>query len=358
MEFVVVPILTVMALFSIYNFVTLRSLRVTNPTITESVAILIPMRNEERNVTAVLSSVLGQNSLSDLEIRVLDDSSNDRTSELLFQQRDPRMTITTGSALPAGWLGKNFALHNLSQDCDQEFLVFLDADVRLEPSAIASAIAEMKARNWDYISPYPRQLAPFFLAKLVQPLLQWSWFATLPLRLIENSQSTATVVANGQFLIVRNETYRRAGGHESIKAEVLDDLELARSMRRVGGSGSVVDASAVASCEMYRSSRELIDGYSKSQWRAFGGLIGAFLAILILFLTSIYPFMALINDEPWALPASLVILVSRILVALRTRSVLWSALLHPAAIAFWIFLIIRSYILKKSGKLSWRARAI
>lgn len=358
MEFLAQALIYPILIFTLLNFFTLRSVRPGADLVSGSVAVLIPMRNEERNAAQVISSVLAQTSINSLSVRVLDDSSTDETISILSALRDSRLEVVAGSELPVGWLGKNFALNTLTSNSSEEYLVFVDADVRLEPSAIASAINLMNERNWDYISPYPKQIASSFLAKLVQPLLQWTWFASLPIRLIENSRTTSTAVANGQFFVVKNESYKKAGGHAGIKGEVLDDLELARSLRRAGYSGSVVDGSTISSCEMYKSSRELVEGYSKSQWRAFGNTFGALLMITLLVLTSIYPVLAAVSGQAWAIYSVAAILLSRALTALKTDSVLSTTLLHPLAISIWIFLILRSLYLRKSNKLVWRARSI
>ena len=345
-------------LISIFNFFTARSIKSTGVPVPESVALLIPMRNEIANAESVLATAFAQVQLDDFKVRVIDDGSTDGTAEILRKVKDGRFEFISSAPLPEAWLGKNYALHQLASMSSEEFLVFIDADVRLEKSAIADSIALLKRQGWDYISPYPRQIASAPLAKLVQPLLQWSWFASLPLRLIERSKSKSTVVANGQFIIVRNESYQRSGGHNAIKSEVLDDMELARSLRRTGGIGSVVDGSKIARCEMYQDSDSLIAGYSKSQWRAFGGTFGALVAICILFFSSIYPAFSALRGESWGLYGYLALFLSRLLVAARTRSTIVSAPLHPIAIAVWIGLIIRSLVYKRSGELQWRGRKI
>lgn len=351
-------LITFVLLFSIFNFFTVRSIKLTGIPIPESVALLIPMRNEIANAESVLTTAFAQVQLDNFKVRVIDDGSTDGTDEILRKVKDERFEFISSTPLPEGWLGKNYALHQLASTSSEEFLVFIDADVRLEKSAIADSIALLKKQGWDYISPYPRQIARVPLAKLVQPLLQWSWFASLPLRLIELSKSKSTVVANGQFFIVRNKSYQRAGGHIAIKSEVLDDMELARSLRRTGGLGSVVDGSKIATCEMYQDSESLIAGYSKSQWRAFGGTFGALVAICILFFSSIYPALNALRGETWGIYGYFALFLSRLLVAARTRSTIVSAPLHPIAIAVWIGLIIRSLVYKRSGKLQWRGRKI
>lgn len=351
-------LITLVLLFSIFNFLTARSIKSTGVPIPESVALLIPMRNEIANAESVLATAFAQVQLDNFKVRVIDDGSTDGTAEILRKVKDGRFEFISSAPLPEAWLGKNYALHQLASKSSEEFLVFIDADVRLEKSAIADSIALLKRQGWDYISPYPRQIARAALAKLVQPLLQWSWFASLPLRLIERSKSKSTVVANGQFFIVRNESYQRAGGHNAIKGEVLDDMELARSLRRTGGIGSVVDGSKIARCEMYQNSDSLIAGYSKSQWRAFGGTFGALVAICILFFSSIYPALSALRGETWGIYGYIALFLSRLLVAARTRSTIVSAPLHPIAIAVWIGLIIRSLVFKRSGQLQWRGRKI
>jgi glycosyltransferase involved in cell wall biosynthesis len=358
MEILSTSLVLILFAISLFNFVSARSISPRDFRIESSVAILIPMRNEEINARHVVASSLAQANVSELRVMALDDFSNDQTGLILSGIRDDRFTTLSARVLPSGWLGKNFALHTLAAESDAEYLVFLDADVRLDSRAISSAISLMNEKDWDYICPYPKQIASGLLAKTVQPLLQWSWFATLPLRLVENSRRTSTVVANGQFFIVKNSAYKNSGGHEAIKGEVLDDLELARSLRKSGSRGSVVDASAISTCEMYKSSGVLIAGYSKSQWRAFGGPAGALVAIALLFITSIYPFAALVDLQTWAILSSIGLVLSRAMAAIKTRSVLITAPLHPIAISIWIYLIIRSLFLKRSGKLEWRGRTI
>lgn len=316
------------------------------------------MRNEARNAQGCIDSVLCQIGISDLKVSVLDDYSSDATGEILKGIKDVRFTWRAGSPLPSGWLGKNFALHTLVQGATSEYLVFIDADVRLRPDAISKMITLMKKLEMDYISPYPQQLAASPIERLIQPLLQWSWFASLPLLLAERSLRPSTVVANGQFFIVRRSAYEKCGGHEEIRMEVLDDMELARSLRRVGARGTVVEASSIATCRMYENGPELVAGYLKSQWRAFGGLLGATIAIKLLALTSIIPALFAINGSVLGMIGYLAIVATRLAVAIRTKSSLLSPWLHPLAVALWIWLIVRSIFLKKSGQLSWRGRTI
>jgi hypothetical protein len=229
--------------------------------------------------------------------------------------------------------------------------VFVDADVRLHPYAIASSITKMNKFNWDFISPYPRQISGSFLEKLIQPLLQWSWLASVPLRIAEKFPNRSMTIANGQFFIVKRSAYNTSGGHAAIPDEVLDDLELARLLISKGFKGGVADGSAVASCRMYKSNSQLIDGYTKSLWKAFGGQFGTLVAIFLLYFTGISPYLGI------GAPATFVFL-SRVLAAIKTRSNPAYAFLHPISILILLYLIVLSSIRKSRGTLQWRGRAI
>ena len=326
--------------------------------IKERVSILLPLRNEANNVAGLMSTVLSQKGLDDFEVIALDDNSTDDTAAKLLDSTAANLTVINGEKLPTGWLGKNFACHQLAQRANGDYLVFVDADVRLSSFAVADSIHLMKKLHWDFISPYPKQIAITFLERVAQPLLQWSWFATLPLRLAERLRRPSMVVANGQFLIIKSDSYKKSGGHEAVRAEVLDDMELARLLIRAGAKGGVADGSKVAECRMYSSAAELIEGYSKSQWRAFVNPAGAFLVIFLLFVTSIFPLLLGLSGVLLGWYGYFVIVITRLLVAAKTRSVISSAVLHPISAGLWIYLIINSWLKKSRGNLTWRGRSL
>jgi glycosyltransferase involved in cell wall biosynthesis len=336
-------------IITVINVINMRvvGLRGTNK-VSGSVDVLIPMRNEEDNVETCLKAILNSELLERSNIFVLDDGSTDETGKLIGEFKVNKLT---GTQLPAGWLGKLWACHNLSQAGTGEYLVFIDADVRLHPYAIASAITKMNKFGWDFISPYPRQIAGSFLEKLIQPLLQWSWMASVPLRIAERFPNRSMTIANGQFFVVKRSAYEKSGGHSAIPSEVLDDLELARLLIRKGFRGGVAEGSSVASCRMYKSNSELINGYTKSLWKAFGGQFGTLVAIIILVLTGITPYLG------FGAPA-LFIFLSRVLTSIKTKSNPAFAFLHPIAILVLLYLIFLSSIRKSRGTLQWRGRKI
>jgi hypothetical protein len=208
----------------------------------------------------------------------------------------------------------------------------------------------MVKKKWDFISPYPRQRTSGFLQLLIQPLLQWSWFSSIPFIYAYRYPNKSMAVANGQFLIVKADAYRSADGHKGIKSQVLDDIELARSIIRSGFKGGPVDGSVIAECQMYKGRDDLIAGYTKSLWRAFGSPIGAVIAIAILLATAL-PFIQFSAGITF-------ILLSRLMVSLKVRSNLIAVIFHPIAMIAQSLLIIYSFYLHRIGRLSWRGRSI
>jgi hypothetical protein len=214
----------------------------------------------------------------------------------------------------------------------------------------------MNELEWDFISPYPRQIARSFLEHLFQPLLQWSWMASVPLRLAEALQINSMTIANGQFFIVRRDAYFDIGGHKAIRAEVLDDLRLARTLVSGGFRGGVAEASSIAQCRMYESAKDLVNGYTKSLWTAFGGLFGTLFAVLLLVTTQIIPFLLGISGYVIGWLAYGITALSHGIAAARTKSSPANIFLHPLSALLLISLIIESIRRKSVGKLVWRER--
>ena len=344
-------------LFTLVNSLSIRVIHARDAAQVESsVSILIPMRNEASNVDGVIRSVLSSSLLRSKEIIVLDDQSTDATAQLLANF-DEIKTIA-GTALPEGWLGKNYACHQLVAHSTGDYLVFVDADVRLAPSAIAAAITAMNSYGWDFISPYPQQIALTFFERLIQPLLQWSWLSSVPLRFAERGHFQSMVLANGQFMIVKRAAYIATGGHKTIRHEVLDDLELARALVRNGFKGGVADGSEIAQCRMYENSKDLFSGYTKSLWRAFGSPAGSIVAASFLFITGVVPILLVIAGYRAAWIGYFALVLSRYAAAARTRSTPSTALLHPLAIVTLVYLIAKSWYQKLTGQLVWRGRSV
>jgi hypothetical protein len=165
-------------------------------------------------------------------------------------------------------------------------------------------------------------------------------------------------VANGQFLIIKRDAYFQSGAHAGIKAEVLDDLMLARNLLKNGYRGGVAEASKIATCHMYKNSMDLLKGYQKSLWKAFGSIPGTILAITLLILTGIIPIVAASLASATGLIAFGLITLSRIISSLRTGSLPNTAIFHPFAIFILLGLILFSWYGKLTNTITWRYRTV
>ena len=341
-------------LLNVFSIITPRS----GIQVTEKISVLVPLRNEEINAVAIIETLAVQENLSNVEFLILNDNSTDKSYELIkaTSQGDNRFKIIQGTELPQGWLGKPWALSQLSQAASGEILICIDADVRLSKTAISAAVTSLNTHSLDFFSAYPNQIAHTFSERMIQPLLQWSWLSSVPLSIAKRSSNPSFAVANGQFFAVRKNALEKSGGYSSIKSEVLDDMQMARLLLRNKFKGTVGNGALIAQCHMYSSWNELRNGYAKSLWKGFGGVFGSFVAIALLVLTGIIPIISAATGSPYGWLAFEAVLVSRVLSAKITRSNLFDSLLHPISAALLIYLIIYSWLMR--GRIQWKGRTV
>ena len=324
----------------------------------EPVSMLLPVRDEAHRVTSTLQSLLDQRGLRQPEIIVYDDASTDGTAEVVRETGGAAVRLLIGGELPGGWLGKPHACAQLAAAATGSVLVFVDADVVLAGDAVAASVELMRRRRLQFVSPYPRQLTGSWLERLVQPLLWWSWLTFLPARIAERSSRPSLAAANGQLFVADAQTYRDAGGHASVRDEVVEDVALARALVQSGAHGGFVDGSALASCRMYDGSRAVVDGYAKSLWRAFGSPAGAVAVAVLLIVLGVLPWV-LVAFTPWAWPAAAFGPMSRFVSGLRSGSrPLMDALAHPLSVLAFAALVLMSIGRRRAGHLTWKSRAL
>ena len=344
----------VITILNVFSIITPRAAGQIN----QKISVLVPLRNEEENAIAIVKTLAAQKNLMDVEFLILNDNSTDKTLEIVTStaRGDSRFKVMQGSALPEGWLGKPWALEQLSHSARGEVLICIDADVRLSTTAIAAAIDSMHEHSLDFFSPYPSQVARTFGERMIQPLLQWSWLSSVPLTLAKRSSNPSFAVANGQFFAVRKSALVHSGGYASIKSEVLDDMQMARVLLRNRFRGTVGNGALIAQCHMYSSWSELRNGYAKSLWKGFGGVFGSIIAIALLVLTGIIPIVSAAMGSPFGWLAFEAVLVSRLISAKITRANLFDSLLHPISSALLIYLIIYSWLMR--GRIQWKGRTV
>ena len=342
----------------------------TNSVPGELISVLVPARNEAKNIDALLRTLLAQPDSLNLEILIADDNSTDETAAKVInwaQQSNLRhpIQLIQMTEPPQGWLGKTWACHRLSQRASGTILIFLDADVRLFPGAISKAVQMLQQSNLSMLSPYPKQLASSGLARLIQPLLQWSWLTFLPLDYSEKPKTSVLLAAaNGQFLVCDASSYRAIRGHQAVANEVIDDVELARAFKSHGFKVGMANGTELATCRMYETDEELVEGYAKSLWRAFGSPFGGVVASVALSALYVIPAGAAIFGKSSEVRKAGAIgylagVAQRVVAAKKTGGALWpDAALQPASISALVGLIGASIFKKSRGGLTWRDRSL
>ena len=337
------------------NFVQIRTPKGTSD-LTQTIGVIVPMRNEAENVEGVVATLAAQE--GSLHFYLLDDNSEDQTLELLqrFTKADSRFTVIKGAVLSDKWIGKTWALQQLFDSSSEEILVSIDADVRLSNDAVNKAVTALNSARLDFVSPYPRQIAQSFAERLIQPLLQWSWLTTVPLRYAESSGQKSMAVANGQFFVVRRSALVSIGGYQSVKHAVIDDVFLARELVKNGSSGTVINGSEIAETRMYASWSEIKAGYGKSLNQAFGSLFGALFVVAFLIATCIAPLLLGLLGNPYGWLGFAAIVVTRVLSAIKSRGNVLDSVLHPISVLALIYLIVYSYL--RRGRIQWKGRTV
>jgi hypothetical protein len=331
------------------------------PPVRRPVTVVVPARDEEEQIGSCLAALLDQRGVPSLRIVVVDDGSTDGTAAVVRAVEDPRVRLVHAEPPPPGWLGKPHACATgAATVADDGLLVFVDADVRLFPDAIAGAVAVLERHGLDLVSPGPRLVAHGAAERLVQPLVPWLWTTFLPLRIAERSRRPSLAAANGQFLVLDRHAYERAGGHESVRGEVIEDVALLRAVKRAGGRGVPIDGSRLAACRMYDGWPALRDGYTKSLWAAVGSRPAAGLAAAAL-LTAVWvvPPLAALRGSRSGLVGWLAGAAGRAVVAAATGSRVWpDPLAHTVSILVLDVLMVRSVVGHRRGSLTWRGRRL
>ncbi|MBC7463319.1 MAG: glycosyltransferase [Actinobacteria bacterium] len=346
------------SLNSCLNYFLLRRVEDLSTVCNHEIAVLLPMRNEADNIVALIASLKAQLGLAKVTFHCLDDGSTDGTFELLSvaTKSDARFVIHQGLPLADGWKGKPFALQQLFNQSQSQIIVIVDADVRLTPNAISSAIATMKSLNLDFFSAYPRQIAVTWSERFIQPLLQWSWISTVPLRIAEKSCNPAFAIANGQFFLASRQALSGVDGFKHIKNEVLDDISLARLLLRSQYRGSVGDASQVASCRMYSSWNQIRQGYGKSLRVAFRSPIGFVITLTFLMLTGVLPLVLTLTGSLVGFVSLGLIFGSRAMSAASSGGNIRDALTHPISTVLLLYLIGYSLLMRRN--ITWKGRPV
>ena len=322
------------------------------------VSILIPARNEEKNIGHTLNSLLKQE-YSNIEINVFDDQSNDRTKDIVveFSKIDKRIRLIESQGLPPNWLGKNFACHILSNYANGEYFLFIDADVTIEKNLIQKLIGLYEKYKPGLISIFPHQKMLKLSEKITVPIIYFILLSLLPLFFVKNSKFSSLSAANGQLMFFPAKIYKEFNLHELFRNSPVEDIDIARFLKKNRIRVICLTGIREVSCRMYESLMDAINGFSKNIIKILGN--NSILAILFWLITTFGFIPSLLFDSRVFLLLLVEFILIRILISITSnQNVFENLILSPIQQLVLGFIILKAINNKIFKRQIWKGRNI
>lgn len=331
-----------------------------------SVSVLIPTRDEAASIAGAVRAALAQGVVVG-EVLVVDDGSTDGTPDVVraLQREDGRVRALQAPSLPPGWHGKTHALAYGSERAKGAWLLFLDADTRAQPGAVAAGLEAARRHRATFLSLWPRQRTASFWERTVQPVVIGITAVGNALRRLRGPPFPVALSAWGVFILVHAEAYRRVGGHAAVHDRLLEDSELCEVFRRAGEHAVTFDGRHLVAVRMYDGFGELWEGWSKNLYPSLGfsvvATMGVVAFVLLVTCGPVAGLAAALAGRgpvwPWAVPLALQVVVAGPLTA-RLTDASPPLALSPLGGAVYAALLIASARGHRSRRgVSWKGRS-
>jgi glycosyltransferase involved in cell wall biosynthesis len=321
-----------------------------------TVSVIIPARNEEACLGDCVQSLVTQGGVR-FEIIVVDDHSTDRTREIA--KSFPGVRVIEAGPLTQGWTGKNNAVTTGARQTRGEWLLFTDADTVHLPGSLARAVAEAQDNNAELLSYSPEQIAVTFWEMATLPVVFAELARQYPPSVVSDPASPIAA-ANGQFILIRRDTYDAVGGHVAVAGDILEDVALARAVKCSGRKIRFRYAPDAVRTRMYRNYRQLRDGWTKNLALLFPN--PAWLAVRTLALWGItwgglsFALVTRAKRWPWdtVFVGAVVFLMGRLRRANFTSDLTFLGALF--GMPMFAYLLLRSKRAHANGSIPWKGR--
>lgn len=331
-----------------------------------SVSVLVPARDEAAGIADCIETALASTAVN-VEVIVLDDDSTDDTASIVrgYSLRDDRVRLVGGKPLPPGWNGKQHACKQLAESAKFGRLVFIDADVRLAPDALARLIQYQDQTGVGLLSVFPHQTTGTWLEKWLIPMMHFILLGYLPFARMRTHCDPSLAAGCGQLFLSTREAYNQAGTHEAIQQSRHDGLKLPRAYRSAGIMTDVIDGTDLADCRMYRGAAEVIRGALKNATEGIANPRMIVLFTVLLLGCSVLPVIALVISAMTSRPLAILLSVAALLLAHLPRAVAahrlrqswFGAISHVPATAFFVLLQWIAMANQLAGRqVAWRGR--
>ncbi len=321
-------------------------------------SLLIPARNEEKNIRRLLRELQNQ-PYQNIEVIVYDDESTDNTYNLAreIEEEDQRFRVLKGTPLPKNWLGKNYACFQLANFSKGDYLLFLDADVSVSGKILQNILALSISKNLDLISIFPKQHIHTVGEKLTVPLMNWILLSLLPLFLVRKCSWSSFSAANGQFMLFRAESYKAHQWHSIVRNNRTEDITILRWMKKLNYRVLTLLGDERISCRMYDNYKQGIAGFSKNVASFFGESILAMLLFTISTIGGFFIVLIYLSVIYWITYLVLSVLI-HILIAVKSKQPVPDNLvfLIPRQLSF-LLIVLTSLYNKITRKGTWKGRS-
>jgi len=331
-----------------------------------SVSLLVPARNEEQAIGECLDHLVGQDYPS-LEIVVLDDGSTDRTADIVTGYAPQGVRLLPGSPVPAGWTGKNWACHQLSDEATGDLLCFVDADTTLEPEAVSAAVAMLEDQGAGLVSMMPRSSSTSMSGAMLLPMVTHALFALIPVAVVHRAKTAMLSLAFGPFMLFSRDAYDAAGGHMADPGHMVDDVQMSRNVKRAGYPVRIANGTDLVATRWYDGVAGIWRGFSKNAYGALGynPFVGVAVSMVIAPLL-VSPFVRLVVGAAGSAPVPeivvwqcLLLVGTRLLTAHLGRDALWTSPFHAVTVAFWGATLARSMLIHaRRETVAWKDRDV
>ncbi|MEL6771803.1 MAG: glycosyltransferase family 2 protein [Bacteroidota bacterium] len=360
-----------MALVLLVNLAYLRRTRTPHPVPDKAlpaVSVLVPARNEENNLRRLLPSLAAQ-IYPHIEVIVVDDASDDATWDVLhehasaFETAGHTLHPVRGDGPPAGWLGKPHALYQATRNATGEVFVFLDADTALLGSDALRRLVERFVSCETASGPDATAMSGLPLyrdrggAALLTSLVPFSILSALPLPLVPRTRAPSVGALNGQVWAIRSEAYLQHEPHATHRDDILEDVQIGRTLKREGLWLHFVDLADCVSVRMYGTLGEAWRGFRKNAYLLAGGRPATFAPLWLLYaaLFVVGPWLAFAGGVPWLLVSAVALKGG---CDLARRLPLWLPVVAPLVFALANVLQLDSALSHWTGRVAWKGRSV
>jgi len=343
-----------------------------------TLSVVIPARNEEKNIGRSLGSMALQDYPADkLEIIVVDDYSEDKTHDIvdgIAKKTDIKIRCIMGRPLPKGWLGKSNACMTGALEATGEWIFFADADTYSEPGMLRAVVDFAMKKDIDLLSFNPKQDMISLAEKLLLPGLFISVASSI--RFDEsNDPDKETAIANGQAMMFKHSSYKEVEGHQVVAGEISEDLEFAKAMKGRGYKIYWAFGDKIMSTRMYTGTMEIWHGFSKNMNKIMecrnkrDVFTSALKSLMLAWGTPVLLGISIASymNEPTTyrmaamgisgITQLALIIMYMVLIAELHLPMMYSVTV-PVGISFQSLLVMRAYILSKEKSIKWKGRTI